>query len=141
VAHPHFQHAVAFVRDEVGDLAEQRGMAARAHFGITELAHQAVLDLAAELRGHGLHAVADAQHRHAELEHGLRRRRRIAFQRGVRAARQDHAGGAVAADEVVADVVGIDLGEHAGVAHAAGDQLGELGTEVEDEDLGVRRHT
>ena len=135
VAHPDLQHAVAFVGDEVVDAVQQRGMAARAHFGVAEFAHQAVLDLAAQLRGHGLHAVADAQHRHAQLEHGLRRARRFAFQRGAVAARQDHAGGAVVAHELVADVVREHFGEHAGVAHAAGDQLGDLGTEIEDEDF------
>ncbi len=62
---------------------EQRGMAAGAHFGIAEFAHLAVFHLAAQLRRHGLHAVADAQHRHAQLEHGLRRARRVAFHGGM----------------------------------------------------------
>jgi hypothetical protein len=29
----------------------------------------------------------------------------------------------------------MDFGKHAGFAHAAGDQLGDLGTEIEDEDF------
>ena len=37
-----------------------------------EFTHLAVLDLAAQLFGHGLHAVADAQHGHAQLKHGVR---------------------------------------------------------------------
>ena len=49
------------------------GVAAGAHGGKAELALVAALDLAAQLVRHGLHAVADAQHRHAELEHRLRR--------------------------------------------------------------------
>ncbi len=53
------------------------------------------------------------------------------------AARQDDARGAVVAHELVADVVGEDFGEHAGIAHAARDQLGNLGTEVENEDFGM----
>ena len=69
VAHPDLEHAVALGRAEVLDAIEQRRVAARAHFGIAELAHLARLHLAAELLRHGLHAVADAEHRHAELEH------------------------------------------------------------------------
>src|SRR5471032_3171631 len=137
VAHPHFQHAVAFVGDEVGDAVEHLGVAAGAHFGVAEFAHQAVLDLAAQLGRHGLHAVADPQHRHAQFEHGVRSARGVAFQGRAVAARQDHAGGAVVAHELVADVVGEHFGEHAGVAHAAGDQLGDLGAEIEDEDFRV----
>jgi hypothetical protein len=106
VAHPDLQHAVAFVGDEVVDAVQQFGMAAGAHFGVAEFAHFAVFDLAAQLGRHGLHAVADAEHRDAQFEHGLRGARRVAFQRRVVAAGQDDAGGAVVADEFVVDVVG-----------------------------------
>ena len=40
----------------------------RAHLGIAEFAMRAGFDLAAQLLGHGLHAVADAQHRHAQIK-------------------------------------------------------------------------
>ncbi|CAB4396813.1 unnamed protein product [Rhizophagus irregularis] len=70
VAHPHAQHAVAFVSDEVVDAVQQGRMAACAHFGVTEFAHVPVFNLAAELGSHGLHAVADAEHWHAQFEHG-----------------------------------------------------------------------
>ena len=39
VAHPHVEQAVAFGVAPVLDVAEQRRMAARAHFGVAELAH------------------------------------------------------------------------------------------------------
>jgi hypothetical protein len=39
------------------------------------------------------------------------------------------------ADELLGDVVGMQLAIDAGLAHAARDQLGVLGTEVEDEDF------
>jgi len=110
-------------------------MAARAQLGVTEFAHRAILDLAAQLLRHGLHAVADAQHRHAQFEHGRRHPGRIAFGHRARAAGQDDAGGAVATHEVVADVIRKDLGEHAAVAHAAGDQLGDLGSEIQNENF------
>jgi hypothetical protein len=46
---------------------------------LTELAQQAVLDFAAQLGRHCLHAIADAEYRHAELEYRLWRARRFAF--------------------------------------------------------------
>ncbi len=74
VAHPHVEQAVAFDADAILDVAQQLAVAARADLGIAELVHVARLDGAAELRGHGLHAVADAEHGHAELpDHVLRR--------------------------------------------------------------------
>ncbi len=75
VAHPDLEHAVAFRRAQVLDVFQQPGVAARPDFGVAELAHASRLDPAAELLGHGLHPVADAQHRHAQVEH---RRRRLA---------------------------------------------------------------
>jgi hypothetical protein len=139
VAHPHLEHAVALVGDEVGDAVQQGRVAARAHLGVTEFAQQAVLDLAAELGRHRLHAVANAQHGHSEFEHGLRRARGVAFERGAVAARQDHAGGTVVAHELVGHVVGKHFGEHTGVAHAARDELGDLGAEIENEDFRVHK--
>jgi hypothetical protein len=43
-------------------------MAAGFDFGKTELALGGAFHLAAQLLRHGLHAVADAEHRHAQLE-------------------------------------------------------------------------
>ena len=54
-----------------------------------ELAVMADLDLAAELRADGLLAVADAEHRHAQLEHRVRRARRRGLGGRGRAAGQD----------------------------------------------------
>jgi hypothetical protein len=58
------------------------------------------------------------------------------------AARQDDALGAKLAHEGVADVVRVDLAVDMRLAHAARDQLRDLGAEVEDQDLvvhGIRR--
>ncbi|MNW09567.1 hypothetical protein D3C71_2065940 [compost metagenome] len=43
-----------------------------AHFCVAEFAAVGAFDLAAQLGRHGLHAVADAQHRQAQLEHSVR---------------------------------------------------------------------
>ena len=112
-------------------------MAAGAHFRVAKFAQHAIFNLAAQLRRHGLHAVANTQHWHAQFEYGLRRARRFAVQRGIVAARQDHAGGAVVAHEFVANVIREHFGKHAGVAHAARDQLGYLGAEIKNEDFRV----
>ncbi len=86
MTHPHVEQTVAFRIGPVLDFPQQFGMPSCTHFGITEFTHQAVLHLAAELRRHGLHAVADAQHRHADLEHDLRSARRVTFDHRGRAA-------------------------------------------------------
>ena len=87
-------------------------MVMRPHFGVTKFADIAEFDLAAELFGHRLHAVADAEHRHAEIEHDLRRARRTAFGDRIRAARQNDALRRELADERVVDVVRMDLRIH-----------------------------
>jgi hypothetical protein len=66
--------------DAILDALESFGVPAQPHLGVAELAHLARLDGAAELRRHRLHPVADAEHRHALLEHRLgRARRRSSF--------------------------------------------------------------
>jgi hypothetical protein len=107
----------------------------RAHLGVAELALGRALDLAAELAGHGLHAVADAQHRHAELEHRLRRAPVLGLVHRVGATGEDHALRAETAHELVGHVEGMQLAVHLLLAHAARDELGDLGAEVEDEDF------
>ncbi len=110
-------------------------MVARAHFGITEFAQMAVVDLAAKLLGHRLHAVANAKHRHAEFEYRLRHARRIRFGDRARAAGEDHALRREIANERRIDVVRMNFRIHVGFANATCNQLGDLRTEVEDQDL------
>jgi hypothetical protein len=66
VAHPHVE---ARGRARPGrDAVEQRARGDDFHLGVAELALVAGLGEAAQLRGHGLHAVADAEQRQPELE-------------------------------------------------------------------------
>ena len=96
------------------------------------------LDLAAELRGERLHAVADAedgrtggQQRVADL-----RRARLAYRLG--AAREDDALRRERRDLLGGRVERQDLAVDADFAHAPRDQLRVLATEVDDENaLGV----
>ena len=141
VAHPHFQHAVAFGRVEVLNILEQRRMAVRAHFGIAKFAGIAAGHLAAQLLRHGLHAVANAQHGQAQLEYGIRGAVIYLVHAGM-AAREDdaleRAIGRVLAHPVATYVAGVHFAVHVRLADAAGDELGNLGAKVEDEDFLMR---
>ena len=128
---------MAFVRREVGQAVEQLGVAVRADFGVAEFTMVGEADDTAQLLRHRLHAVADAQHRHAQLEHGVRHAHGAFFVgRGVAAGQDDalQALGQLLAHEGVVDVARVHFGIDAGFADATGDQLGDLRTVVQDED-------
>ena len=139
VAHPDVEEAVPFGVAAVLDAGEELRMSARADLGIAELAHAPGLDRAAQLRRHRLHAVADAEHRHALRPHGVGRARRVALGHAVRPAREHDALRREAPHEVVADVVRMDLAVDVRLAQAARDELRVLRAEIEDQDPGMGR--
>ena len=100
-----------------------------------ELPDLGALDAAAQLAREQLHAVADAEHRNAELEQLALQRWRALLVHRRRPAREDHALRAPAPHLLEADVMRQQLGEHAALAHAAGDQLRVLPAVVENHDL------
>jgi hypothetical protein len=114
-------------------------VAAHAHFRVAELAHLPALHGAAQLRGHGLHAVADAQHGNPQLEDGPGGARGLLLGDGRVAPGEHHAAGIERAHEIVAHVVRVQLAVHPRLANAPRDELRDLGPEVEDEDLVSRR--
>ena len=67
-------------------------MAARAYFCIPEFAHHTDFHRAAQLRCHCLHAIAYAQHRHAQTEHRLRYARGITLGYGIGSTGKNNAG-------------------------------------------------
>ena len=138
VAHPHLEHAVAFGRGKVFNALEQFGVAMRTHFGVAEFAGVGAFDLAAQLIGHGLHAVANAQHRDTQLKHGGRRLVVHFIHAGV-AAREDHALEltvlGIFADPLVGHIARVHFAVDMGLAHTAGDELGDLRAEIKDEDF------
>ena len=72
-----------------GQVAEERARGVGLDLGLAELGDAGALDAAAELERHQLHAVADAEHRDAELEElGVDLRRAVGVHRG-RAAGED----------------------------------------------------
>src|SRR5262249_18539469 len=108
VAHPHLL-AVARLPQAI----EQDAVAGHLEEGAAELAMIGALHLAAELRAQRLLAVADAEQRHAQLEHDLRRARRFTHRHRGRSARQDDAFGREFRDALRIGVERPDLAVHA----------------------------
>ena len=134
VAHPDVEHRAALGVAVIGQLIEQPARRGDGHLRVAELTVIGAGDAAAELLRHGLHAVADAQHRDAGFKHGLRRLRWLRIRHGLRPARQDDAARAEGANVGVAHVPGMDLAVDAAFADTARDQLRVLGPEIEDQD-------
>src|SRR5260363_62226 len=87
------------------------------------LAALAILDFTAELRGHRLHTVANAEPRPAKLKHRLRRARRLRAGDRCRPARQSNAALSEVADTPIAAVEAVNLSVNKLRAHAARNQL------------------
>ena len=100
---------------------------------------EASLHLAAQLGRHGLHAIANAQHRHTQLEYGLRGAVGGFLIHAGMAARQNHALErailGIGAHPVIRHIAGVDFAKNMGIAHAPGNQLGDLGAEIKNEDF------
>ena len=126
VAHPDRLLGAEAGKDAVGrpDADDRRAVLAlrRAH------------DVAAELAGHELRAIADAEHGQAAAPDGRVGLRGAVVVDGVGAAREDHALRAATLQLIERRVVWQELGVDVELAHAARDELRELAAEVEDDD-------
>ncbi|RMO84521.1 Cytosine deaminase [Pseudomonas syringae pv. maculicola] len=134
VTHPYVEAKQAVGVDMVFDTIEQTAFADYVNASVAELAQLGTRNLAAQLLGHGLHAVADTENRHTEVKYRLRAARAVGFVHGLGAAGEDHAFWSEFANRFVVHVKRMQLAIHADFTHAAGDQLGVLGAEVEDQD-------
>ncbi len=136
MAHPHFEHAVTFGGGEVGNPLQQSGMAMGTHFGVAKFTAMAALDLATELIGHGLHAVANAQDRNPQLKDGLRGFV-VHFIHAGMAAREDDAFevpiGSKLPHPIAADIARMDFAIHVRFPNPAGNELGDLGAKVQNQ--------
>jgi hypothetical protein len=117
-------------------LEKRAGRILDVEFAASVFASAAVFYLAPELMGHELHAVADAKDGDTEVKD-----RRIGLGRafGVdagRATAEDDATRVEFGDFLGGEVVANDLGVDLGFADAPSDDLGVLGTEVENNDAG-----
>ncbi|MNH13722.1 hypothetical protein D3C79_733030 [compost metagenome] len=138
VAHPDVQQGVAVGGDGVFDVAQQgaglTGLTQHFDLGITKLTFGGRLHLATELLGHGLHAVADAEHRHAGVEHVLGGAGAAGLGHGLGAAGEDDAVGIEFADLRFGHIPGPQFAVDTDLTDTAGDKLGVLGTEIQDQD-------
>ncbi len=138
VAHPDIQQGIAVVGNGVFDVAQESaglaGLAQHFDLGVAEFTQVGGLHLAAELLGHGLHAVADTEHRHTGVEHVLGGARAARLGHGFRAAGEDDAARVELADLLFGYVPGPQLAVDADFTDATGDELGVLGTEIQDKD-------
>ena len=134
MAHPHIQQTITFRRGVVLDVTQQPRMAASPYLGITEFAVCRGFYRPAQLHRHGLHPIADTQHRYAQFKHQLLRARRLGQRHRLRPPREDDALGIEGANLSRRHIMGMQFAIHAGFAHPARDQLSVLGTKVEDED-------
>ena len=117
----------------VPDALEQHAVIGQIDERATELAMVRPLHLATQLVAHRLHAVADAEHRHAGLEHALRRARRASLRQAGRSAGQDDAARPPVPDALGIGVERPDLAIHARLAQPARNELRHLAAEVEDQ--------
>ena len=92
-------------------------------------------NLAAQLRGHCLHAVADTEHRNTELEYELRCARRFIEIYRFGTAGKNNAAGIERTNILVGHIPGVNFGVDADFADSPGDQLCVLAAEVEDQQL------
>ena len=128
VAHPH----VVGLRGIVGQ-QQRRRVAVQRRAPV--LAAGAPVDDAAELQGDELGAVADAERRHAELvDLGVEQRGALDVHAGRTAGQDQRRRVGVAGSRRAVIRLGHDLGEHLELAHPAGDELGVLRSEIDDED-------
>src|SRR5258708_35879352 len=141
VAHPHVEQAVLLAVDAVLDAVEELRMAAGADLGIAEFAHPGILDLAAELSRHGLHAVTDPEHRDSELEDRVGSLGSGVFVHGGGPPGEDDAARREAAGDFLVDIEGMQLAVDLRLPDAARDQLRGLRAEGEDEALVVHYST
>src|SRR5439155_8465385 len=117
-----------------GQVLEQRARPERPEVGLAVLADAGAADLPAEDLRHPLLAVADAEHRDAEVEEpGVHCRSARRVDAGWSAG-EDQTLGTAPPDLIQGDAVREDLRVDLALADAAGDELRVLSAVIDDED-------
>ena len=129
MAHPHLGPRTLWPQP-----VEQQAIVGNIDKGAAEFLVLGKRNAAAQLVAHRLHAIADAEHRHAELEDEIGRARRGHMRDRSRATRQDDRARVEVPHLAVIDRIGMDLAINAAFAHPARDQLRHLAAEIEDQD-------
>ena len=129
MAHPHRIAAA-----DVPEAVEQRAGFQDFDICTPKFRSVAALDRTAQLRAQSLLAVTDGKDRQAAVEHYLRRAWRTLGHDRRGAARQYNALGLHSRECLCGSVEWGNFRIDPGLAHAAGDKLGDLATKVDDED-------
>ena len=103
------------------------------HLGAAVFAPRAAFHRRAQKVGHQLHAVADAQNRHAQRKHALIHRGRALVKHAGRAAAEDDAHGPRCPDIRQRRAAGQHAGIDPVLAHPPGDQLGILSAKIQNQ--------
>ena len=88
----------------------------------------------AQLFGHGVHAVADAEHGDSELEHRRGHTHVAGFENQFGTAGKNDAFRSEGPPCSRVSIEVASFGVHIGFAHPAGDELGVLGAKIQDQD-------
>ena len=132
VAHPH-----RIFLTLAPDAVEEGRIFGDGHLGTAELAVMPALHLATELVRHRLLAVANAEHRYSGVVYGLRRKWRVLVENRSGAAGEDDRLRLHFAEGSFGFLVGNDFGIDLFFPHPARNELGHLGTEIDDQNLVV----
>ena len=128
MAHPH-----GSLLADLEYTLEQRRLVDDLQLGAAELALMSAFDHPAQRRHHGLLAVADAEHRHPDIEQRLRRARRARLVHAGRPAGEDDGARLALGKRGFGLVVRHDLAIDARLAHAPSDELRHLTAEIDDQ--------
>jgi hypothetical protein len=115
--------------------AEQIGIVAHVELRLAILAARTGAHDAAELARHQLHPVADAEDRQTAVVHGGVHRRRIGFIAGGGTSGEDDTEWFALQYLLQRSVIGHDLTVNFALPDTAGDQLGVLRSEIQDNDI------
>ena len=139
MAHPDVEQAVTVFVGFVLNAIKQFCMTTRTNFRKAKFAWFAEgfgsFNFSAQLLRHRLHAVANTEHWHAELKHNLWRTRRITLGHRIGSARENDAFRAIVGYELRRDIVRVNFSKNPCIAHTAGDELGDVCAEMDDEDF------
>ena len=134
MTHPDIELGAALPVDMVLDILEQAGRLGQRDPCISEFLEGRRHHASTELGRHGMQAVTDTEHRHIQFEHDRGRLRPVLGVNGLGTAGKDDAPGCELQNVTGMAVPGHDLAVHADFPDTPGDQLGVLGSEIQDQD-------
>ena len=137
MAHPHVQQRLAGGREMVCNVFQQGPLGPHFDLGIAEFPLFGTGNTTAQLFSHGLHAVANAQNRNPFVKQAFRRARATQLGHRLGATRENDAFGIELFQFLIGNIKGLNLTIDPNFPNAARDELGVLGTEIENQNAVV----